>query len=187
MWAPPTSTDHTTSGLAAWILAMTGAKLLTSSGEELDRHILAAGLADHLLHPFRGDLAVVVVGGQDVALLLALLLHDVVDQRLELLRRHHAGGDVAPVADAALIERVVEQQAAELAHHRPHHLARGAGDAAMDHLHLVLRQRLRGVLRVELVVRLGIVEMQLERPAQEAAGGIDLVDRHGDALICFRL
>ena len=33
MWAPPTSTDHTTSGLAAWIFAMTGAKLLTSSAK----------------------------------------------------------------------------------------------------------------------------------------------------------
>ena len=79
--------------------------------EELGPDILAARFAQQLLHPFRGDLAVIVVGGQDVALLQPLLLDDVVDKRLELLRRHHAGVDMTAIADAALVERVVEEQA----------------------------------------------------------------------------
>ena len=33
MWAPPTSADQTTSGLAAWMRWIAGAKLVTSSGK----------------------------------------------------------------------------------------------------------------------------------------------------------
>ena len=82
--------------------------------EELGADILAARLAEQLFHPLRGDLAVIVVGRQDVALLQSLLLDDVVDERLELLGRHHAGVDVTAVANAALVERIVEEQPAVL-------------------------------------------------------------------------
>ena len=53
--------------------------------EELDRKILPAFLAKEFLQPFAGDLSIVVVGREDVALLGALLLDHVVDERLDLL------------------------------------------------------------------------------------------------------
>ena len=111
MWAPPTRADITTSGFAALDARDRRLEVVDVEREELDRQILAAAIAGELLHPLRRDVAVVVVGGQDVGALAAKLVHHVVEQRLQLLRRHHPGGDVAAVADAPFIERVVEEQA----------------------------------------------------------------------------
>ena len=44
---------------------------------------------------------------------------------------------------------------------------------------LVLQGGLLRVLRVELDVRLRVVVDQLELPAEQAAGGVDLLDRQG--------
>ena len=178
MWAPAHQRGHHHVGLRRLDARNRRLEVVDVEREELDRQILAAAIAGELLHPLRRDVAVVVVGRQDVGALAAKLVHHVVEERLELLRRHHARGDVAAVADTPLIERVVEEQSLEAVDDGAHHLARGAGDAAVHHHALVLDQRLGDVLRVVLTVGLGVVEHQLQRPAQQAAGGVDLVHRH---------
>src|SRR5580658_5352823 len=67
MRAPPTSAATTKFGAASWILAMVEPKSETSSGKKLVARMLPL-LLDVVRHPFGGDLAVVVVGGQHVDL-----------------------------------------------------------------------------------------------------------------------
>ena len=50
------------------------------------------------------------------------------------------------------------------------------------HVHLVADHGLRGILRVELVVGLTVVEYQLERTAEETAGRVEIIDRHRGCL-----
>ena len=155
-----------------------GWKLVTSSGKNSTARSSPPLIAGELLHPLGRDVAVVVIRGQDVGALAAELVHHVVEQRLQLLRRYHPSRHVAAVADAPFIERVVEEQPLEAVHDGAHYLARGAGDAAVHHRALVLDQCLGDVLGVVLAVGLGIVEHELQRPAQQAAGGVDLVHSH---------
>ena len=154
---------------------MVGPKLVTSSGKKsIDEH-LAAVFGDVFLHPLRGDLAVIVVGRDDIDL-LAPLLHGIGHQLFHGLRRGHAGVELVAVADAAFILGVVEIQRLEVVEHRPDHLARGRGDAAMHDGDLVLQRRLLRELGVELHVRLGVVVDQLDLPAEQAAGRVGLLD-----------
>ena len=155
---------------------MVGPKLVTSSGKKsIDGH-LAAVFGDVFLHPLRGDLAVIVVGRDNIDL-LAPFLHGVGHQLFHRLRRRHAGVELVAVADAALILGVVEIERLEAVEHRADHLARGRGDAAMHDGDLVLQRRLLRELRVELHVRLGVVVDQLDLPAEQAAGRVGLLDR----------
>ena len=155
---------------------MVGPKLVTSSGKKSIDGDLAAVLGDVFLHPLRGDLAVIVVGGDDIDL-LAPFLHGIGHQLFHRLRRRHAGVELVAVADAAFILRVVEIQRLEAVEHRPDDLARGRGDAAMHDGDLVLQRRLLGELRIELHVRLGVVVDQLDLPAEQAARRVGLLDR----------
>ncbi len=144
--------------------------------EEVDRGYFAAVLGDVFLHPLRGDLPVIVVGGDDIDL-LAPLLHGVRHELLDRLRRRYAGIELVAVADAAFILRVVEIQRLEAVEHRPDHLARGGGDAAMHDGNLVLQRRLLRELGIELHVRLRVVVDQLDLPSEQAAGRIGFLDR----------
>ena len=143
--------------------------------EEVDRSHRAAVLDGELLDPLRGDLAVVVVGRDDVDL-LAPFLHRVGDQLAHRLRRCHAGAEGAAVADTALVLGVVEVQRLVLVEHRPDHFARRRGDAAVHHRHLVFQRGLLRELRIHLHVRLRVVADQLELLAQQAAGSVLLLD-----------
>ena len=149
--------------------------------EEVDRQNLAAIVLDVFAHPFRGDLAVIVVGRDDVGL-LAPQVHGVGHQLLDRLGRGGAGVEGVAVAHAALVEGVVEIERAETAEDRPDRFARGRGDAAMDHVDTVAHGKLLRVLRIELNVRLGIVVDQFDLTAQQAAGGVDFLDRELDGI-----
>ena len=149
--------------------------------EEVDRGYLAAVFGDVFLHPLRGDLPVIVVGRDNVDL-LAPFLHGMRHQLFHRLRRCHAGIELVTVTDAAFILGIVEIQRLELAEHRPDHLARGRGDAAMHDGDLVLQRRLLRELRVELHVRLGVIVDQLDLPAQQAACRIGFLDGKGQGV-----
>ena len=88
-----------------------------------------------------------------------------------------AGAEGVAVADAAFVLRVVEIERLVAPQDRPDRLARRRGDAAMHHGGPILGRGLGRELRVELDVRLRIVVDQLDRPAEQAAGRVDLLDR----------
>ena len=176
MWAPPTSAATTKFGAASWILAMVEPKSETSSGKKLVASTVALALLDIVRHPFGGDLAVVVVGGQHVDL-VAPLLHRVVDDRLDRLRRRRAGDEAIAVADAALIEDVVEIQRVAAAERLPDRFARRRGDAGVRHIDLVFAHELLGVFGVERDIRLAVVLLELDLAPEQAAGGVDFLDR----------
>jgi hypothetical protein len=98
------------------------------------------------------------------------------------LSRGHASVELVAIADAALILGVVEIQCLELVEHRPDHLARGRGDAAMHDGDLVLQRRLLRELCVELHVGLSIVVDHLDLPAQQTTRGVGLLDRKGQGV-----
>ena len=91
--------------------------------KELDRDVPGALFADEFLQPLAGDLAVVVVGGQDVVGLGVALLDHVVDQRISSCPGTMPGRHDA-VADAAFVQCVVEIQALEALHDGSDDLAR---------------------------------------------------------------
>ena len=143
--------------------------------EELDGDGLAAVVLEVLLDPAGHQLAVIVVGGEDVDL-LAPLLHRVGDLHFGSLRGRHAGAVAVAVADAALVLDVVEIERVGLAQRRADRLARGRQDAAVDDVDLVLARQLLGVLRIQRHVRLRVVADVLDLPAEQAAGVVDLLD-----------
>ena len=92
--------------------------------EEVGLDHLAASVLAIFLHPAGGDLAVIVVGGENVDL-LAPLLDRGRHQHLDLLRRRHAVDADVAVANAALVEHVVEIEDVGLVQRLPDRLARG--------------------------------------------------------------
>ncbi|MCY1525615.1 hypothetical protein D9M68_605990 [compost metagenome] len=148
-------------------------------GKELDGHVLAALFPDELLQPLAGDLAIVVVGRQDVVRLGVALFDHIVDQRIQFLPRDHAGAHVAAIAHAAFVQGIVEIQPLEALHDRPDDFARGTGDGTVDDVGLVADESLGRVLRIEPVAGLRVVETDLHLPAQQAARRINFVGRHG--------
>ena len=184
MWAPPTSAATTKFGAASWILAMVEPKSETSSGKKLVARICPS-LLDVVRHPFGGDLAVVVVGGQHVDL-VAPLLHRIVDDRLDRLRRRRAGDEAIAIADAALIEDIVEIERVAAAERLPDRFAGRRGDAGMRRIDLVLTHELLSVFGVERDIRLAVVLLELDLAPEQTAGGVDFLDgqriRHHDRL-----
>ena len=136
----------------------------------------ALALLDVVRDPLGGDLAVIVVGGEHVGL-VAPLLHRIVDDRLDRLCRRRAGDEAVAVAHAAFVEDVVEVERVGAAVCLPHGFARGRGDAGVGDIDLVLADELLRVFRVKRDVRLAVVLLELELAAEQAAGGVDLVDR----------
>ena len=168
---------HHEVGLGRLDLADGRAELVDGQREELLAHHLAAGVLDRLLDPLGGDLAVIVVRGHDVDR-LAPALHRLAREQVDIAARRGAGGEEVAVAHPAFVVGVVEVERLELVQDRPDDLARGAGQPALDHRHLVAQHHLPGVLVVGLHLRLGIVGLDLELLAENAAGGVDLVDGH---------
>ena len=109
-------------GLGRFDLADRRAEVGHVQREEIDRRHRAAVVQRELLDPLRGDLAVVVVGGDHVDL-LAPLLHRIGHQLGHGLRRRHTGAEGAAVAHTALVLGVVEVQRLVLVEHRADHLA----------------------------------------------------------------
>jgi hypothetical protein len=144
--------------------------------EEVGLQHRAAALLDVVRDPLRRDLAVVVVGGEDVDLLAPLLLRDL-DDRLDRLRRRRAGDEAVAVADAALVEHVVEVEDVGAPEGLADRLARRRRDAAVDDVDLVVARQLLRVLGVERDVGLGVVLDDLDLAAEQAAGGVDLLGR----------
>ena len=144
--------------------------------EEVGLQHRAAALLDVVRDPLGRDLAVVVVGGEDVDLLAPLLLRDL-DDRLDRLRRRRSGDEAVAVADAALVQHVVEIEDVGAPEGLPDRLARRRGDAAVDDVDLVVARELLRVLGVERDVGLGVVLDDLDLSAEQAAGGVDLLGR----------
>ena len=118
----------------------------------------------------------VVVVGRECVNLFAVLLHRPGDQRAELLGRCDARTEHELVAHAALVLLVVEVDLLVLAHDRADGFSGRARDAAHQHRDLLLDEQLGGVLRVNLVVRLGVELDEPQLAAENAALGVDVVD-----------
>ena len=177
----PTSSVIRMSGLAFWIFWMVCANCETPSGMNSSPTISPPCLLDDLADPFGRDLAEIVVGRDGVDL-LAEFLHHPGDQGRELLLRHRPGHDHVAVADTALILVVVERQPVELVDDRPIGLARGAGEAGEHDVDLVALQHPAHEFLVARVVRLSIVDHEVDRPARDAARLVDLVRGELDAV-----
>ncbi len=147
-------------GLGRLDLADGGAEIGHVEREELDVGHLAAVVLDVFLHPLGGDLAVVVVGGDDIDL-LAPLVHGVGHELLHRLARRRAGAEAVAVAHAAFVLDVVEIQRLEAGQRRADGLARGRRDAGVHHIGIVAGGGLGGVLGIELDGRLRVVVDQL--------------------------
>ena len=156
-------------------------ELRDAEGDELLAHHGAALFLDDVAHPFGGDLAEIVIGGDRVNL-LAELLHHPRDQRRELLFRHGAGDDHVRVADAALVLIVVECEPVELIHDRAIRLPRRAREPGEHHIHLIPLQHAAHEFLVARVVRLRVVDHQFQRSAGDAALGVDLFGGELDAV-----
>ncbi|MPL89757.1 hypothetical protein SDC9_35799 [bioreactor metagenome] len=169
-------------GLRALDLRDRRAELRDIEREELGRDHLAAVLLDIALHPGRGDVAIVVIGGDGIDL-LAVEVHRIGDHPLHRLRGGGAQRDLVAVAHAAFILRVVEVEGVVAVEDRADRLAAGRGDAAHDHVHLVLQRKLGRVLRIERHVRLRVVDHRLDLLAQEPARIVDLLDRKLEHLV----
>ena len=99
-----------------------GAELGHVEWEEVLTDNLAAGLGRIVTHPVGRYLSVVVIGGQYVQP-RPVVLDGPWDQHLQLLRGDHAGNEGVAVADASLVEDVVEIQQLGLAERRSDCLA----------------------------------------------------------------
>ena len=99
-----------------------------------------------------------------------------VDDRRHLLLGH-PGIHVHPgAAGAALIERGVDERDLAAIDDRQAGIARGAGFHRDQGIHLLLKhQRIERLLRA-LGAAAVVGDDQLERPAEHAAGGVDLLD-----------
>jgi hypothetical protein len=82
------------------------------------------------------------------------------------------------VANTTLIEDVVEVERVGAPECLPDGLARGRGDPGVGDVDLILANELLGVFGVERDVGLAIVLEQLHLAAKQAAGRVDLVNRH---------
>ena len=153
MCAPPTSAAHDPVRRRLLDLGDGRAEVGHVEREEVGLRHGAFALLDVVRDPLRGDLAVVVVGRQHVDL-VAPLLHRVVDDRLDRLRRRGAGDEAVAVADAAFVQHVVEVERVGAPEGLADGLARGRGDAAVHHVDLVLARELLRVLGVQRDVRL---------------------------------
>src|SRR3954453_21644147 len=105
--------------------------------EEVNRGNLTPVFQHIFLHPLRGDLAVVVVGRDDIDL-LAPFLHCVWNELFDGLRRRNSGVELVAIADAAFVLGIIEIQRLETVEHGADYLARSGGDAAVDDGNLVL-------------------------------------------------
>ena len=121
-----------------------------------------------------------VVGAQQVELLVAaaLLRHQVLRGRDELLVRGGAGVEDVLRALLALVLHGIEEQAVVVLEHGQDRLAAHRGPAAEGHGDLVLEEELLGLLREEVPVRGGVDDHGLDLLAHDAALGVDLLERH---------
>ncbi len=121
-----------------------------------------------------------VVGAEQVELLVAaaLLRHQVLRRRNQLLVRRGPGVEDVLRALLALVLHGIEEQAVVVLEHRQHRLAAHRGPAAEGHRHLVLEQELLRLLREEIPVRGGVHHHGLDLLAHDPALGVDLLERH---------
>jgi hypothetical protein len=100
------------------------------------------------------------------------LLDHVGNELGQELRRRRARDEGVAVAQTAFVNHVVEIERLRPAENRTNDLARGAGDAAMHHRDSVAQRRLLGILRIELVVGLGVVDLELDFASENATRGV---------------
>ena len=151
----------------------------TRQWDELFAHHGASALCDEAAHPLGRDLAEVVVRGDGVHL-LAVLLHHPGNQRGELLLGHGARDEDVGVAHTPFVLVVVPIELCEAIHDRPDGFARGGRECAEHDVRLVLLDQTPRHFLESRVVRLRVVVNQPDRPAQNAAGGVDFPDRQLD-------
>jgi hypothetical protein len=143
--------------------------------EEVGLHHFAAIVLGVFLHPFGGDLAVIVVGGERVDL-FPPVLEAVFDENLGVMRGRHPVNEDIAIADAAFIRHIVKIERLVLVEHRPDHFPRSGGDSAMHHGDLVLQRRFLRVLGVELHIGLRIEADDLDLAAEQATGLVHFTD-----------
>ncbi len=121
-----------------------------------------------------------VVGPEQVELLeaAALLRHEVFGARNQLLVGCRAGVEDVLRALLAFVLHRVEQEAVVVLEHGQHGLAADRRPAAEDDRHLVLKQKLLGLLREQIPVRGRVDDDGRDLLAHDAALGVDLFHRH---------
>jgi hypothetical protein len=101
------------------------------------------------------------------------------NERVDLLRRHRAGAEDERIAFLALVLLRVDVQGLPVNHGGTlDGLPRRAVDPTEDHIHAILLNELGGRGFRGTVGGLAVLEVQLDGPSQEPAGGVDLVDHH---------
>ena len=124
-----------------------------------------------------GLLRINVVRADEVEAFAAELIDDPGHEIVELLVRHGPGVEAVLAALLRLVQGRVEQQAVVLLEHRQHRLAAGRGVAAEHGGDAILEQQLLRLFVEDLHHRLGILDDRLDRLAEHAALGVDLLDR----------
>ena len=117
----------------------------------------------------------------------AVLAHQVLDRRDRLLVGRGAGVEDVLRALLALVLHRVEQQAVELLEHRQHGLARDRGPAAEHHVDLLALDQLARLLGEQRPVGGRIDDHRLDRPAEQAALLVEVVDQHQHDVLQRRL
>ena len=134
-------------------------------------------LADLLVHHVRPD----VVGRRHVEASCApVSLHQPREERLDLLRRHRAGAEDQRVALLALVLLGVDVERLALVDGRAlDRLPGRAVDAAEDDVDVDPAPRACAALAAATLSSVALSStIQLDRPAEQAARGVDVVDHH---------
>ena len=132
-------------------------------------------LTDPLIHHVRPD----VVGRGQIELLRPGLAHQPRDERVDLLRRHGAGAEEERIGFLSFILLGIDVERAALDDDRLlDGLPRRAVDAAEDDIDAVVLHELRGAGGRDDVVRLAVLEAQLDVPPEQATLGVEIADDH---------
>ena len=146
----------------------------------------AAVGADHLAHAGVHHVWPHVVGRGQVERACTGPLHQPRHQRVHLLRRNRPGAEDQRIRFLPLVLLGVDVERLTLGHRRPlDRLPGGAEDTAQDDVDPVLVDQLLRLGRGNRVVGGAVLDVELERPAEQAALGVDVAEDHPDD-VCVR-
>ena len=110
---------------------------------------------------------------------LAAVLDQPGNELIALLRRGRSGAEQVRRALLALVELRIDVERLAACHDRIFdRVAHRGGDAAEHHVDLVALDQLADIADGDRFVGGGVLDKELERPAEQAAGGVDLLDDH---------
>ena len=108
---------------------------------------------------------------------------EMIDRRQRLLLRCCAGIDHMRRLLLAFVLARIKKQAVIFRQHRQHLLARSRRPAAENRRDLVIAQQRLGLSRIGANIGARVHDGRLDRPAQQAAGFVELLDQHDEDLL----